>query len=190
MLWWVAIVLIPMLGADVPGENAPSGKLKSVTEWVTEEDNGKNITYKDEYEEFDRHGNRLSYINYKKDGTISEKENIAYDKFGNRVEVIRYEMKKSQPAGDSYDRKTYKYNSFKQKTEECDYNRAGEIKTRTRYSYNNQGKKFQEEVFDGKGKLKKKVVITFDARQHPVQKVTTNEKGETTKLQKYTYEYF
>ena len=188
-LWLMPLFLFPMLGADVPKEAKPSGKLKSVTEWVTEEDNGKSVTYKDEYEEFDRNGNRLSFFNYKKDGTISEKEQLVYDKFGNRIEEIRYQIKKAEVAGDVFERKTYRYNAYKQKTEECDYNREGGLKSKTLFLYNSHGKKFQEEVYDGKGKLKRKIAISFNAQSRPVQKITTNEKGETIRVQKYIYEY-
>lgn len=175
--------------AAIPAERAASGKIKSITEWVTETRKEKKITYKDEYREYDKKGNLLTFINYTSEGTIREKEVNRYDSFGNLTEIIREEAVKEKKAENSYERRSYAYNAYRQKTEMKEYNREGQIKGRTAYTYNSDGKRALETEYDKEGKLKKKIVLSYSKQKDLIQKSTLSAAGDTLKLQKYVYLY-
>ncbi|PIX35920.1 MAG: hypothetical protein COZ59_03840, partial [Bacteroidetes bacterium CG_4_8_14_3_um_filter_31_14] len=52
--------------------------IKSVTEMVTENVNGKETTRKDSYTIYDKNANKTYYEEYKKDGTLKHKESTKY----------------------------------------------------------------------------------------------------------------
>ncbi len=186
----ISLMLTLLLGFTLPPVSKPAGKVKSVTEWVTESSKGSPVTYKNEYEEYNRQGEMVMRVNYRKDGSVSEKDQYVFDKFGNRIEKISFEDQKGESPTQKYERLTWKYNAHREKTEECDYSRDGKLKSKTTFSYSADGRIVKEEVFNGEGKLKKVVAISYDKMKNVTQKVTTSAEGETIRVQKYVYELF
>ena len=91
-LKYVVVILLVVVTVVVFSQNkktAKSHKLKSSTVWQTDIDNGKSVTYKDSYEEFDKNGHSLQKIDYKKDGTVKKKSTAVYDNFQNKIEENR-----------------------------------------------------------------------------------------------------
>ena len=71
--------------------------IKSVTEMVTENMNGKETTRKDSYTIYDKNANKTYYEEYKKDGTLKHKESTKYDTKGNKIEETNYDIADSNP---------------------------------------------------------------------------------------------
>lgn len=188
MLLMVSVILI--FSAYRPVVPAESSGISSVTEWVTVFEDGKETTYKDEYKAYNKMGKPLMKINYRKDGTISEKEVWKYDSFGNRIEKIYYQEVKAHKAETVRDHKTFKYNAYRDKIETIEYNNDGTVKEKTLLSYNADGKLETESVYHPEGKLKKRVMHRYNKMKKVEQKLTLSAKGDTLKLQKYIYELF
>lgn len=183
MAIWVLLFI-----SAIPADVTSGLKIKSVTDWVTVVNNGQKVTYKDEYKEYDKQGNRIVLINFRKDGTIRLKEVSRYDKFGNRIEKSSYEEVKDQAAEIKRNHKTYVFNAYREKTEENEYNTKGEIKSKTLFTYNGDGKCVSEIKYNKDGRLIQKVLLTYNKSKAIAEKVTLSGDGDTLKLQKYLYE--
>jgi hypothetical protein len=164
-------------------------KVKKVTEWVVEIKDGKETRYLNEVKEFDKGGNQLLLINYKKDGSVREKELCKYDNFGNKMEVIHFVELKEVKAKSEYDHRTYKYNANGKKIEESEFAMDGQLKGRTVFKYNADGRKIGEIEYDKDGKIMRQLVVTFNSQKLVVKRLTVNGSGETLSVKTYEYVY-
>jgi hypothetical protein len=181
----ILLLLISILSFGQSKKEAKKNKIKSTTVSQTIYDNGNPVTYKDSYEEFDKNGNTLIKIEYKKDGTVKHKETARYDIYNNKIEETEYD------ADDQTNkRKTYKYNAFNDKIEETEYNAAGAITKSSAYTYNTDGDRATEVITDESGKVKKKNVYTFNSNHLKVEKQSFNISNKLESLKKWSYEYF
>src|ERR1051326_2018426 len=148
-----------------------SFKIKSITETVTDYENGKETsTRKDSYFAYDKDANILVNEEYRKDGTLKHKETNKYDGKGNKTEEVVFDAAESTPKVEKNIRCVCKFDMDDNKTEELEYDADGKLIQKTQYSYNTKGDKTFEAVYDASGKLIKKVVYSYDSKGLKVEK--------------------
>ena len=160
-------------------------KVKSTTEYVTVAENGQTITYKSQYEEFDRDGHSIQMIEYSENGAILHKETTKYDSFKNKVEETSFDAAKKKTS-----RKTYKYNALGDMTEEVEYNTAGAVTKKTLFAYSTDGNKSSETVYDGAGAMQKKMSYSYNAKNLKTERKSFNSANVLETVKKWEYEYF
>lgn len=160
-------------------------KIKSVTSWSNDKEDGTSTTYKDSYEAFDKNGNTILKLKYKKDGTVSGKETWKYDKNENKVEEFEYDGNNSIVS-----HKTSVYNALEKKTEERELSASGELIRKTSFTYTPAGEKATETVTDAKGNVLKKVEYSYNARDLKTQRSSSNKYKKLETLKKWAYEYY
>lgn len=143
-IFTVAVLRSPCQSRKEAREN----KIKSTTEWVTENVNGKDITRKESYEEFDKKGNSILKIDYKKDGTIDKKVSLSYNNENKKSNEIEY-----TPEGEIFKKTTFIYNSNGDKTSEIVYNKNGQILKKRIYKYNSKELKIENQTINNTGKI-------------------------------------
>ncbi len=166
-----------------------ANKIKSVTENVTEFENGKEVTRKDSYTSYDKDANILLNEEFKKDGTLKHKEAYVYDSKGNKLEVTFFDAADAQPKAEKNYKLVSKYDIDNNKTEELEYSAQGKQISKTQYSYNTKGYKVLEVIFDTAGKLTKKTVYTYDSKGLRGEKKEYNGANTLLNTRKYTYQY-
>jgi hypothetical protein len=159
-------------------------KIKSVTTWQSDTEEGSAELVKESYDEFDKNGNPVLEINYKKDGTVNHKKTTKYDRKQNKIEEIEYE-------GDFVikSHKAYMYNSLGKKTDEREYNPSGALIQTTSFSYYPDGEKKSETTTDAKGTVLKLVEYKYNSRQLKIQKISQNKEKKSEAIKKWSYEY-
>lgn len=166
-------------------KTAKANKIKAATVWQTDMENGKTTTYKDSYEEFDKNGNTVQEIEYKKDGSVKKKKTAVYDQFQNVIEETVYDAGKKT----NYMKK-YKYNAYNDVTEETEFEGSGALVRKTVFTYNNQGDVLTETVTDPAGKVIKKIVYQYAAKKLKSGKQTYNTDNTLVSTKKWSYEYY
>jgi hypothetical protein len=189
----VLALLFPVLAQAQSRKDVKKYGIKNCTEWVTKNENGKEVSYKESYKAFDKNGNVTEEIEFYRDGRVKKKETFKYDKDGNVLEETLYESKEAKtgdPKESQVSKKvSYKYNVNSDKTEEVEYDGSGKIVKKTSYSYNTNGDRTGEVIYDGAGKMHKKVFYTFDKRGLKVEKKTFNSDNTLESTKKYVYEF-
>ena len=160
-------------------------KIKSVTETVTEYENGKESVRKDSYIVYDKNANILQNEEYKRDGTLKHKEVNKYDSQENRLEQTLYEA----PKPEKNVKYVCKYDMDDNKVEELQYDPTGKLVSKTQYSYSPKGNRTVEVSFDPAGKLIKKVVYAYDTKGLKVEKKEFNNENKLILLRKYEYQF-
>lgn len=123
-------------------------KIISETSFVTSNENGKEVTYKDSFTVFDKNGNISEQTEYNKEGGIKRKETNKYNANKDKIEEVVYDGK------DQTTRKTmFLYNSNFQKTGEIEYDNSGNVIRQSMILYNAKGLKSEKKVFDANKKL-------------------------------------
>lgn len=158
-------------------------KIKSVTEYVSGSDEGKEAR-SDQYEEYDKDGKLLKKFDYKKDGTLKKKETYSYDSYGNKTEEVIIDPKNNKNV-----KKSFKYNALKDKTEELEY-KNGQLVSKTVFSYNANGNVIKEDVYDASGTLKKVITYTYNSKNLKETKTTSEPDGTVKSVRKYNYEFY
>ena len=148
----------------------------------------------------DVRGNKEDWNRYKSDGTLEWNHNTEYDNQGNRIEWSEYYRGKLK------NRHTYKYDDYKNITEETFYDGEGRIKlkevfsydekhnmtqvidygpggnyqSRYTYKYNAKGNVIEERAYDREKSDKYKLLTTkYDADENPIE---VNQYAENGKL--------
>lgn len=170
-----------------------NNRVKSITEMLTVTENGKPVTYKDQYSTYDKNGYITERTEYNRDGTVKRKETATYDKNGNKLEESLVEKKKDGKDGkegeSKFMRKSYKYNANEDKIEEVEYDENGKVIKKLAMNYNTAGNKTLEVEYDTAGKIVKKILFTYNAGGLKVnRKEYVNEVLEKEK--KYEYQYY
>ncbi|MEW6470102.1 MAG: hypothetical protein AB1458_14340 [Bacteroidota bacterium] len=167
-------------------------KIKSTTETTTETIEGKEVTYKSVHSVFDKEGETTEKTEYRPDGSVKRKETKKFDGKGNVLEETFYEVKDNKGGTDKpgvkNTKKTYKYNSNDDVTEECEYDGAKLLK-KTVTSYNSNGDKSMEVTYDADGKLLKKSVFAYDKKGLKIEKKTYDANNNVIEVKKYTYQF-
>jgi hypothetical protein len=175
-------------GTALAGKQEKKNKVKTTTVIQTIHEDGKQVTYKESTESFDKSGNTTLFIEYGKAGSISKKETFAYDKYGNVMEETSFNAQTKTTI-----RKTYRYTVIKDKmplAEESEYNEAGSLIKKTSFTYNAIGKKATETVTDSSGNLISKSTFHYNSRDLKTQKQTVNRLNKPESEKEWQYEYY
>jgi hypothetical protein len=184
------LFLILFLSFAVIGLQAQSkkeikaNKIKSTTTYQADNSNGTAVTYKDQYDEFDKDGRTTKHVEYNSDGSIKRQETTVYDANGNKTEETEYDVKDNINT-----KKVSKYNVSNDKTEEAEYNGSGTLLKTTVYTYNANGDKTGEIVTDATGNILKKIVYTYDVNGLKLTKQTYNAANILESVKKFVYGY-
>lgn len=173
----------------LPETSQQAVKVKSMTVMVSEKKKGVMVTFRDEYCEYNKAGKETLRVNYKADGSISEKEVNVYDSYGNRIERKIYEVQKERKAEIIQEHRTYKYNAYREKTEESELSPEGKLISRSVFTYNSDGKKSSESIHTADGSLKKKHVYVYNRQKLIELRATLSPAGDTLESRRYTYQY-
>ena len=164
-------------------------KIKSITEMVTEFNNGKESTRKDVFTAYDKNGEILSREDYHKDGMLKHKETNIYDSKGNKIEETIFESAEKQPKPEKNVKHTSKYDSNDNLIEDMEYDGTGKLMQKMQFSYNSKGDKILEVTFDSDGKLTKKTVYTFDSKGLRAEKKEYDGANTLISSRKYQYQF-
>ncbi|MDP1745139.1 MAG: hypothetical protein Q8L90_06160 [Bacteroidota bacterium] len=173
-------------------------KMKSMTEFVTITENGKENTYKAYYVAFNKNSEIVEETEYNNNGSIKKGETTKYDLNNNKIEETHFEQKEkknpknnSEPIENINIKTIYKYNAHNDKTEESelDITKAKQRKKHL-YSYNNKGEKDQEETYNAENKMIKKETFIYNNKGLKVEKKTFNGNNELETTKKYVYEFY
>lgn len=179
-------------------KDVKKNKIKSITEYVTIIENGKEITYKTYYVVFNKNADIIEETEYNNNGTIKKSETIKYDVNNNKIEETHFEQKEkkipknnSQPIENINIKTIYKYNVHNDKTEESEFDitNAKQLKKHI-FSYNNKGEKDREETYNAENKMTKKETYYYNNKGLKLEKKTFNGNNELETTKKYMYEYY
>jgi hypothetical protein len=87
-------------------------------------------------------------------------------------------------------RRTFKYNAFRDKTEEIEYSGSGSIMKKTTYTYSSDGNKSAEIVTDASGNVLKKMTYTYNSKNLKTGKQTFTKSTVPESVKKWEYEYY
>lgn len=161
--------------------------IKSVTESVSENINGKETTRKDSYTTFDKNANITYNEEYKKDGTLKHKESTKYDSKGNKIEEIIFDIADSNPEKNI--KKTYKYDSEENKIEESEFDETGKLLKKIISNFNESNEKVSEIEYNGTGKIIKKIVFAYDSKGLKAIKKELDASDKVISTRTYKYEF-
>ncbi|MGZ4034897.1 MAG: hypothetical protein ACXVPU_01555 [Bacteroidia bacterium] len=175
-------------------------KIKSITEYTSVTENGKEVVYKDYYYMYDKDGKSVEETEFAKNGSIQKKQSTKYDKNDNKVEETNFhnrELKNSEeksitePKQNINTRTTNKYNANNDKTEEDTFDvSTGKLLNKQMISYNAKGEKILEEFYDGDDKLIKKTTFVYDNKGLKTEKKIFNAENVLQTTKKYVYEFY
>ena len=131
--------------------------IKSITETITNIENGKSYTTKESSITLYKNGNPIIEIKYNKDGSIKKKTITKYDEKKNRIEEIDYDG-----AGKIVSKQTYIYNSKGDRSIDMEYDANNVLVKKEVYSYDNKGFKTEKKVYNGNTILLKTHKYTFE----------------------------
>jgi len=182
----LAISLIPILSLSGQSKKElKENKIKSATEWNIKYENGKAVTYKAVYEEFDKYGHSTLKIEYDPGGVVLTKMTSKYDSYKNKVVETEYDALKKKDV-----KRVSRYNAFNDKTEESEYNSSGVLQKKTTFTYNAAGDKSSEIIYDGSGALLKKTTYTYNTKKMKTGRQTVDKNNIPESGKKWEYEYY
>ena len=118
---------------------------------------------------------------HEKDSTYKDTYQ-AFDKDGNTIEEIKF-----NPNGTVKKRRTFKFDSDKNKTEEVEYD-GTTLSKKHQYSYNAHGDKVLEVTYDGSNKLVKKEVYIYNSLGLKVEHKIYDGNNVLIETHKFTYD--
>lgn len=145
---YLLFFLFPFLVFSQSKKDVRKNNIKSVTEVITEYENGKESTHNDVSKKFDKNGAVIQEINYDKNGVLKEKILTKNNKEGDKIEEAYFDAN-----GKQFERFTYKYNDSGEKTEEIKYDAKNVLISKSVYTINKNGLKTEKKTYDTKGKL-------------------------------------
>lgn len=188
------LILMALLILSLPAAESRAGnkerknKVKSATIMQTDYENGKPVTYKASYEEFDRNGNTTLYNEFSKTGSMTRKETYLYDKNNDLIEETLFDAASGRNV-----KKIHKYTLVREKTreeEEDTYNAAGTVVKKVTYTYNANGKTASENVSDSTGRLVRKIYYNYNAKNLRSLKQTLSGTNLPENTREWHYEYY
>jgi hypothetical protein len=122
--------------------------VKSLTEVITDIQNGKEIVHKDVIRKFDKNGETIDETEFDKTGKIRKRSLTKYNNLNDKIEEIVLDEK-----GKQIERTFFRYDSKGEKSEEYLFNEKNELLTKSVFEVNNKGLKTERKTFDAKGTL-------------------------------------
>lgn len=137
-------------------------KVQTETSYITQKENGKEVTFKDSYTVYDKEGRTIEETEYYKDGTIKQKKTNKYDSQKNKIEETSFDAK-DEAKGESYSKTTFFYNKNNEKIGEIEYDAKGKILKQSLIKYGNKGLKSEKLTYNADKVLlsTKKFVYTY-----------------------------
>jgi len=172
-------------------------KIKTITEFVSSTENGKEINRKVSYTVLNKNGKIIEETQYNIDGSIKKRETTKYDNSNNKIEETSFiqkgnKIKKPEPENKANIniKKSYKYNANNDKTEEDDTDiLTGKLIEKQIISYTRRGEKEMEENYDSENKLVKKTTYAYNNKGLKVEKKTYKGIDLLEETKRYVYEY-
>jgi len=183
------ILIKPFLLFSQSKKEVKNYKIKSLTEWITITENGKEIKYKDSFISWDKNGNITEKTDYNRDGTIKKKETAVFDSNGNKIGETLFDLKTPADKIDKNEKFTYKYDMEDNKIEEVEYDGSGKVLTKKLSSYNSYNQKTVEVTYDGNGKITKKSVYLYNSKGLRVEKKDYNVTNILQSVKTYIYTF-
>jgi hypothetical protein len=195
-----ALLLICMLvgtSFDQSKKEVKKNKIKSITEFITVKESGKDVTYKSYYIAFNKNGEIVEETEYNSNGSLKKKETTKYDANNNKIETTYYCQKKTnqkapnpEPTEIVNSKTVYKYNVHNDKIEESDIDpNNGKLIKMHSFIYNSKGEKEAEETYDTEKKLLKKVTFVYDSKGLKTEKKFFGGNNALEMVKKYVYEF-
>jgi YD repeat-containing protein len=181
----ICLMLVTEHARSQSKKELSAARVKSSTEYSTKTENGKTITYKSAYEEYDKKGYPILKAQYDEAGNLEEKENYTYDKFQRVVMKTIVDVKNN-----TTERKTYTYNAYDKVSTESEYAADGKLLKKTAYTYNADGNPILETTTDASNKVVKKVTYTYNNKKLKTGKHTQNINKNTEALKKWEYTFY
>jgi hypothetical protein len=147
----LTIALITALSIQIFAQSKKDLKkynIKSVSELTTRTTDSGEISYKDCYQRFDNNGNTIEEINYRKDGTIKERNIRKFDSSNNLLSE-----EEQDATGKLKKKQVYQYNMEGDRIGETEYDEFNKLSKKTVILYNNKGFKMEKQIYDGNLKL-------------------------------------
>ncbi len=160
-------------------------KIKSSTEYETVVIDGKSVTYKESFEEYDKEGRLITKIEYQPDGTILTRITAEYDGYGLKIAETELDVNKKKNLT-----RTFRYNALKDKTEESEFSADGLLLKKTIFKYDANGNPLTETEYDAAGNLLKTVTNAFNKKELKVSRQTVNVNGVMENSKSWEYEYY
>jgi len=182
------LILALMIGITAPCQTKKERKkykIKATTEWETATIDGKSVTYKVAYEEFDKAGRTVMKAEYAPDGAVTFKTTAVYNSYGDKTEETEFD-----PAKKKNIRLTYKYNALKDKTEEMEYEGTGGLRKKIVFTYDANGNKVSETETDAAGSSLKKSVYMYNSKNLKTGKTNVAGSKQKEKSKKWDYVYY
>ncbi len=148
-IFFVLIVLIPLIGFSQSKKTIRVNKIESKTTKKTIAKDTVFVTYVQKYEEFDKNGKVILEIKYDNKGVLRKKNSYVYDSFGNLIEEMEYTKKSEKTV-----KTTYAYDSNGNCIEELTNDSGGNIIERREYTYDKNGLMQTAVEYKPNGKVK------------------------------------
>jgi hypothetical protein len=179
---WAAIALFPAEAFAQKAKDISKYKVKSVSYIITQNVEGKELTYKESSIVFDAKGNPVEESFYDKNGKLKKKETYVYNKNNKIVEHVIFDGN-----GNIKKKELTKYNSNNDKIEELTLNGSGKELKKVVIKYNGQGDKTEELLTNEKGITK--TVFEYDKNGMKREKKVFDGSGNLILTKKYDYQY-
>jgi len=159
--------------------------IKSITVKVYEPDqNGKEKTFTDSYQRFDKNGKLIEEIEYDKSGGFRRHESWKFNKSNDETEHTEYNDK----AG-IVKKTVTEFDSNNKKKSETVYDGTGQVIEKTLFTYNPDGEKITETTLNASGKTLSRSVFTYDNKGLKAERKTYNAAGQLVTTKKFSYEF-
>jgi hypothetical protein len=140
---------------------------------------------------------KSAYEEFDRDGHSTLAVEYAPDGAVLSKQTAKYDSFKNKTEETDYDaakkknvRRTFKYNAFRDKTEETEYNGSGTVLKKTAYAYDGDGNKSGETVTDASGTVLRKVVYKYNGKNLKTGKQTFSGQNAPLSDKKWEYEYY
>jgi uncharacterized protein YkuJ len=176
------VVLLPLVVTAQGKKTVKKFNLKSTTVNTTDYSDGKERTFTESIEKFDKEGNVIEDTEFNKDGTFKKKETRIYNKAGDITQECHYDK------NDALINKlviTYNDNNDKLSEQKTDGN--GKIISWVKYGYDAMGEKIFELELDEKGKTITKSLFSYDSKGLKKEKKVYDGNEVLLSVKKYTY---
>lgn len=148
---------------------------------------------------YDSSGRLTERVFYTKEQVIWSKIIYDYDASGIRSDIVYRSLGRQSAQANGSDqgqglteftrlKRTFKYDSGGDRTEEADYTREGNLTQRTVYKYGANGVVKEMIEYAPDGALRTRVTNKYDEKGHIVEQRRDNSPGATARQESYTYE--
>lgn len=132
-------------------------KIKTSEETVTENINGKSVTYKSLKLSYDGNGNVTEESRFNPDGKLKKRTVFKYNPSNNVVEEREFDG-----IGNLLGWKETVYNLNEERATESDYDSKKKLVKKTTYKYDGKGLKISRTVANGDGKVTETKTYTYE----------------------------